>query len=137
MTTTSLLIAEAQCVLTISTWIGQQPDSGIRGKSWSRSRGCQSDSGLLTIFDAEVQDVQAHVLMYELNGSQDQLLLVGNAESFKVGPRFLKIVVDDDLVKDTWLLGKIEFILCLCEALSDGVLGVGGTAAKALLQDLN
>lgn len=64
-------------------------------------------------------------------------LLVRGAESLELDPGFLEIIVDDDFVKDTGLLGKLKLVLCLSQTLSDGVFGIRLAATKALLEDVD
>jgi hypothetical protein len=63
-------------------------------------------------------------------------LIFRHTKGLELCPRLFKVVVDDDLIKDTGSFCEFELILCLGETLSDGVLVVGSTPAQTLFQNL-
>ena len=56
-------------------------------------------------------------------------LLFRHTEGLEFCPGLLEIVVDNNLVEHTRGLCELELVLCLGEALGDGVFGIGSAAA--------
>lgn len=63
-------------------------------------------------------------------------LRVSRAKRLKFLPRFLKIIINNDLVKNTLLLRKLQLLLGLRQTLRNSILAIRLSTPQPLLQDL-